>query len=122
MTTKLFAPHGYWLLTPEEKSHICNGMGAKDSLLTLLIPNCFYGLDMSEAGNIHDYMYSIGLSAEDKRRADDAFLNNMMRLVNTKGGWLAWLRRRRAILYYEAVHYAGGPAFWQGKNRPQEYR
>lgn len=121
-TIKLFAPEAYWALPAEEKAQICNGMGAKDSLVSFFIPNTFYGLNLEEAGNIHDYMYHVGTSQADKEEADRVFLNNMMRIVNHKGGLLAPLRRRRAILYYEAVHYAGGEAFWANKNKPEEER
>jgi len=122
MPIELFAPAAYWDLGADEKATICNGMGAKDSLVSYFIPNTVYGLDLTEAGNIHDYMYHVGWTVEDKRRADEVFLNNMMRIVNHQGGWLAPLRRRRAVLYYEAVLYAGGPAFWSGKNKPEEFQ
>ena len=113
---KLFAPVGYLDLTPLEKKGICNGMGAKDSALSALIPNTMWFLDVTEAGNIHDYMYHVGTTIADKEEADRVFLNNLMRLINNKGGWLSFLRRRRAIKYYEAVFYCGGDAFWEGKN------
>lgn len=122
MSVKLFAPAGYWQLSADDQAKICNGMGAKDSLVSYFIPNTFYGLDLTEAGNIHDYMYHVGQATEDKRRADEAFLNNMMRIVDAQGGWMAPLRRRRAVLYYEAVLYCGGPAFWEGKNKPEEFQ
>ncbi|OMH36284.1 hypothetical protein BGP75_10090 [Motiliproteus sp. MSK22-1] len=70
-----------------------------------------YGLDVEEAGNIHNYMYHIGKTAEDKAEADRTFLNNMLRLINNRGGFLALLRRRRALKYYKAVVYFGGAAF-----------
>ncbi len=112
----LFAPKYYYLLTPEEKKDICNGMGAKDSVLSAMVPNTMWFLDVTEAGNIHDYMYYIGKTIEDKEEADRVFLNNLMRIINNKGGWLGPLRRRRAMKYYEAVYYFGGSAFWEGKN------
>ena len=87
-------------------------MGAANSLISRWIPNTMYGLDVEEAGNIHDYMYHIGRTIEDKAEADRTFLNNMLRLINDRGGLLAPLRRRRALKYYEAVVYFGGPAFW----------
>ena len=112
----LKAHPAYYELSPEEKAEICNGMGAKDSLLAKLIPNTMYCLDVSEAGNRHDLRYHIGQTEEDKREADREFLDNLLIIINNYGGWLAWLRRRRALKYYEAVYYKGHEAFWKGKN------
>lgn len=113
--TRLSAPGAYYRLSPGEKKEICNGMGAKDSLLSNFIPNTMYGLDVEECGDIHDLQYHIGTTIEDKKSADRTFLNNLLRVINDKGGWLAPLRRRRALKYYEAVVYFGGPAFWANK-------
>lgn len=112
----LFIPSGYLELTFLQKKQICNGMGAKDSALSALIPNTMYGLDVTEAGNIHDYMYYVGHTIQDKQEADRIFLNNLLRIINNYGGWLAFLRRRRALKYYEAVLYFGGPSFWETHN------
>jgi len=111
----LSAPDEYYSLSDADKAIICNGMGAKDSLLSSFIPNTMYGLKVEECGNIHDYQYGVGSTIEDKKEADRTFLNNMLRVINDKGGWLASPRRRRALKYYEAVVYFGGPAFWEGK-------
>ena len=115
--TKLFAPPEFWGLSQDEKSEICNGMGAKDSLLSALIPNTFFGLDMTICADIHDYMYFVGKTIEDKNEADRSFLNNMLRVINSKSanGFMRWIRRRRAMQYYNAVAEFGGPAFWDGK-------
>lgn len=112
----LFSPPGYKELAPEDKAKICNGMGAANSLISRWIPNTMYGLDVEEAGDIHDYGYYIGTTLEDKKSADRVFFNNMLRIINEEGGMLAPLRRRRALKYYEAVVYFGGPAFWEGKS------
>ena len=111
----LIAQPEYRQLTPEQKGSICNGMGAKDSLLSSFIPNTMYGLDVEEAGNIHDFDYHVGLTAHDKRRADRVFLLNMFTLINERGGFLAFLRRRRALKYYEAVKEFGDDAFFANK-------
>jgi len=120
MANELFAPPEYWKLTPEEKKVICNGMGPKG--YGLLVPDTMYGLDVSEAGNIHDFMYLIGHTIEDKEAADRTFLNNMLRIIEAKSKlWiLKYIRRRRALTYYIAVKDFGGPAFWSGKNKPEE--
>ena len=117
---ELYLPSGYSELTPEEKAKLCNGMGAKNSLISRWIPNTMYGLDVEEAGNIHDYMYHVGRTWQDKEFADDKFRWNMFELIDNKGGWLASFRRRRALKYYEAVLYFGDDAFWAGGLREEK--
>jgi hypothetical protein len=60
MYIELKAHSAYYTLSQEDKAEVCNGMGAKYSLLAKLIPNTMYGLDVSEAGNRHDLRYYIG--------------------------------------------------------------
>jgi hypothetical protein len=69
-------------------------------------------------------MYIHGVTNEDKKTADRVFLNNMMRIIDAAGGWwlLKKLRRRRARIYYEALRFGGGPAFWRGKNKETEIK
>jgi len=57
----------------------------------------------------------VGSSDEDKKIADLRLLCNLMVLINKKGGFLKWFRRRRALKYYEAVREFGDDAFWSGK-------
>lgn len=85
----------------------CNGCGTK-GLGGWLVPDTLWGLDISEACNIHDWMYAEG---NDKAHADLIFLYNMLVLVAQRGGWLAPLRRHRAVKYYLAVADLGGLAF-----------
>lgn len=74
-----------------------------------------YGLDCAEAFNIHDYDYEVGVSRADKDRADRNLLCNLMTLIDQCGGWLRFLRNRRALKYYEAVNCLGDAAFFKGK-------
>jgi len=69
-------------------------------------------------------MYAIGQTLEDKEIADRVFLNNMLRLIETRTccGLLKRLRGQRASLYFNAVHVFGGPAYWAGKNKSDEVR
>jgi len=82
------------------------------------VPETIWLLDISEACNIHDWMYIAGSTIADKDEADRVFLNNMLRLIEAAGGWrlVQRLRRNRAWIYYQAVGRFGGPAFWSGKN------
>lgn len=112
---KLDSTQGYKDLihTPDLKAKICNGAGAEGKWISSFIPNTMYGLDVEEAFNIHDYDYHIGGARSHKNVADRRMLENLMILINANGGLLAFFRRRRAMKYYEAVHYKGDDAFFK---------
>jgi hypothetical protein len=115
---QLYAPAGYWNLTPEEHRFMCDGCGR--GILSIVIPDVVFGLRITAACDIHDYMYLVGDTYEDKQAADRVFLNNMLRLVEARTDW-DWLKKLRAAtcyLYYLAVDKLGGPSFWARKNAP----
>lgn len=122
MALKLFAPEEYWKLTPEAKKEICNGCGPKS--LWFLVPDTLYGLNITEACNIHDYMYLVGEGDQGKIDADEVFMNNMVRLIEygTKYKLMKWLRYKRAFKYFTAVSIFGGPTYWKNKNKETEYK
>ena len=120
-TAQLYAPKNYWTLSPEDHAMICNGCGAANAKFDF-VPDTIYGLGVNPACNIHDYMYLMGETIDDKKEADRVFLNNLLRLIDHKGGWRRFLRRRRALKYYNAVVELGGPAFWDGKNAPGTFK
>jgi len=113
---ELISTDEYKRLTPEMKAKICNGAGAAGQWISSFIPNTMWGLDCEEVFNIHDFDYYSGTSWADKDLADSRMFRNLLRVINHRGGLLAFLRRRRALKYYEAVHVAGDEAFWKGKN------
>ena len=118
--TKLFAPESYWKAPASLVKEVCNGCGTK-GLGGWLVPETLYGLSITEACQIHDWMYWEGKTIFDKQSADRAFLNNMLRIIENESiGILKQLRRGRAIKYYGAVVDFGGPAFWKNKNKPEE--
>lgn len=120
---ELYAPEQYWRLGREAIKEITNGCGP-GGWLRALVPDTIWGLDISEACDIHDYMYAVGLTNEDKEVADRVFLNNIVRLINAKTRYwvLKRLRYRRASTYYLAVKNFGGPFFWSGKNPVETLR
>lgn len=72
---------------------------------------------------------------EDKEESDRALLNNIVRVINhrfdtsgkfyRRSGYGLLLKKRRlarAMTYYAAVRDFGGPAFWNNKNKPENYR
>lgn len=113
----LYAPDGYVRASPEVRRKVVNGCGTS-GWKGAVVPETLWGLNVSAACNIHDWMYAEGTTISDKGTADRTFLNNMLRIIDAAGGpWLLkTLRRRRAKTYYEAVHVFGGPAFWHEKN------
>lgn len=116
--TTLYAPAEYWTASPEKKKEVCNGCGPFGKFD--FVPDNILSLDISEACDIHDWMYTFGATIEDKAEADRVFLNNILRLIegdtSRLGRWLKPFRRRRALLYYEMVTAFGGPAYWKDKN------
>jgi hypothetical protein len=120
---KLFAPQSYWNAPLAVKEEITGGCGT-GKLGDYLAPDTVWFLSIKKACQIHDWMYFIGETYEDKKEADRVFLNNMNRIIdaNTKWFWLRRRRRARAKFYYKAVKYYGGRAFWKGKNSDVEYR
>jgi len=121
MTPLLYAPESYVSAPPEVRAAVANGCGPGGWKVDI-VPDTIWGLDISAACNIHDWMYAAGTTIADKDEADRVLLNNMLRLIEAAGGWriLRALRRHRARIYYEAVRHFGGPAFWAGKNRDTE--
>ena len=113
----LWAPAGYWQLEPEQKKKICNGVGPAN--WGWLIPETIWGLSMTEAADIHDYMYHMGKTLGDKKHADMVFLNNMSRIIEqeTWWGWLKAIRLNRAKLMYKAVDKFGESAFFANKDK-----
>ena len=107
---------GYEELTPLQKKRICNGAGARNDWRSAFIPNTIYGLDCTEVFNVHDYAYHIGKTIDDKKRADFDMLRNLITLINSTGNiFTRWLRRIRAIDYYNAVSEFGDAAFFMDK-------
>lgn len=119
--TKLFAPQGYWQQTGEQRKASCNGCGTK-GFMGWLVPDTIYLLNVTEACNIHDFMYAAGQTQADKEEADRVFLNNMVRIINANGGLFRPLRLRRAKTYFHFVDQLGGPAFWDNKNQAIQFK
>lgn len=117
MKDLLYAPESYTRATPEVRAAFTNGCGT-GGWKGKLVPETAWGLSLTPACNIHDWMYAVGETLQDKQEADRVFLNNMLRLIEHRGGWwwVQSLRRIRAKDYFDAVYCFGGPAFWDGKN------
>ena len=104
----LLIPEGFNQLTQEVKDAICNGMGPKG--WGWLVPDHFFGLDMTKIGNIHDFGYYQGGNGWDKITADLVFLYNCLRWI-----WLNNEKKYRryfmALRYFTAVFWGGKKSF-----------
>lgn len=107
---------GFAGLTPVQRRGICNGAGAKGSILSKFIPNTMWGLDCIEAFDRHDYDYWAGDTEEHKFQADLNLLVNLAIIIIHGSPLLSLPRLCRAAKYYLAVHYRGHDAYW--KNKP----
>ena len=112
----LIVPQSYVDASEAEKASVCNGCGTA-GWKGKLVPETMWGLRISEACQVHDWMYREGKTESDKVFADMLFLRNLLRMINAHGGWLKVLRRYRAMSYYNAVAEAGNAAFWAGKDK-----
>lgn len=120
MDYQLYAPQSFIAASAAVRAVVTNGCGAKGWKVDL-VPDTLYGLDVADVCDIHDWMYAEGETIADKDEADRVLLNNLLRKIaaKTKYVWLRWLRRKRALKYYQAVAEFGGPAFWAEKNKPE---
>ena len=116
---KLYAPISYYEASDDDKLEICNGCGAKDGIK---VPDTMYGLDVSEACFIHDWMYAEGKTLADFYFANAMFLLNLCFIVMGGSKWLAPLRLARATKYFLAVQEWGESAFWVDKKPNKEMR
>lgn len=114
----LKAPAAYWQLSIEQHAEICNGCGARDGID---VPDTVYLLSIKRACNIHDYMYQVGTTAEEKIEADRTFLANMNAIIKKESVFfLKGPRMVRAREYYLAVKYFGHDAFYNAKPIPTQ--
>jgi len=110
----LIAPESYWWSTSDQVDSVCNGCGPA-GWKNAIVPDAMWGLDISQACQIHDWMYEFGSTQMDKDIADDLFLTNLIAIIDDHGGWLKWPRSYRAMTYYRAVADAGNSSFWRNK-------
>ncbi|MCB0369033.1 MAG: hypothetical protein KDD45_06155 [Bdellovibrionales bacterium] len=101
----LIAPIEYWNVTALIKPSFINGCGS--GITERIVPDSLFGLDISEACSIHDYMYELG---KDRTKANDVFLDNMISIIErrTNSMILKGLRKMKAYIYYYAVKLFGG--------------
>lgn len=115
---QLYAPNSYYNATCEEKRKVCNGCGSKGGIK---VPGTFYGLDITPACNIHDWMFEKGTTYGDFLFANAMFLLNLVLLVIEGSNWfMKILRLARATKYFLAVALKGQDAYWKNKTKNEE--
>jgi hypothetical protein len=116
-STGLLAPLEYWAVPPEDMHlHVTGRCGPGKGLGDKLVPETIWGLPITKACEIHDFMYTFGEKTEDYKQASDrVFLANILTIIDreTKFGWLKYLRRQRAYKYYDAVAMLGDSSFYK---------
>jgi hypothetical protein len=128
--TYLDAPDEYWELTEEQLEELTGGCGP-GHIGDYLVPDKLYGvINIKPACRIHDYMYAVGTTEEDKKEADRIFLNNMKQIIlwETAGWYDDPVRQekvreeceRQAKTYHMMVATFGGRSFWKGKREDIE--
>ena len=55
--------------------------GPGKGIVSWVIPEDLFGLDVREPCGVHDFMYSKGKTKADKIKADETFLHNLLCLV-----------------------------------------
>lgn len=116
----LIAPQSYRDATPAERAEVVNGCGPGGWRLDL-VPDDLLGLDITEACNIHDWMYHAGDCEQDRHEADRTLLSNLLSLIRSvyeepDSSLAAYLTRREgAWVYYKAVSDFGHHSFWADK-------
>lgn len=105
---QLIAPPEYTSLPKEELSKIVNGCGAAGARFDI-VPDTMWGLDISEACNVHDLDYHLHRLPFEVCNA--IFLANCALLISAGSRWLMIPRLVRACTYFLAVHCAGKKAY-----------
>lgn len=110
----LYAPLTFHNASCKEKKKVCNGCGAKGGIK---VPNTMYGLDISQACNIHDWMFQEGKTLADFSFANAMFIVNLNRIIAQKSAnkFMVSLRLLRASKYFTAVALCGQKAYWANK-------
>jgi hypothetical protein len=98
---------------------VCNGCGAAGSWFKP--PKTMWGLSVELACFLHDWDWHHAKTEQERRRADQRFLLNLLIIIEEKSQnrITRGLRTIRAAEYYAAVRDYGDEAFWANKERPQ---
>lgn len=110
----LAAPRSFWQFKDEiDFKLVVNGCGPS-GVGDRLVPDSVWGLKITDACAIHDWMFTVFNDEKGFGLANQVFLDNMVRINKdkTKWGWLRKLRSRRILKYYYAVKNFGRVFFY----------
>ena len=114
MIESLIIPESFRRAAGHEIETNTNGCGPS-GWLDLVVPDEFFGVDVSFACQVHDWMYYTGRSWDDKIRADIAFLHNLLTIALEDyyeiSDYKRVQRMRRCYTYFRAVERYGHYAF-----------
>lgn len=121
--TKLYAPEAYWQLSLSARAETVNGCGPA-GWKGRYVPDHLLWVKITEACNIHDFMYLVGQTEADREQADRVFLNNILRIVEAaSANWFTrYARRKLALHYYSVVRDMGAVYFWADKNPDETFK
>ncbi len=79
------------------------------------MPETFWGLRMSAACFVHDYMWvKAERTWEAFHHSNSIFLHNLLAIIDSAGGFVRYFRCYRAVTYYMFVDSAF-KIFWRNK-------
>lgn len=94
--------------------------GAGKGLSDVIVPETLWGLKVSPACFVHDFMWDEASPTwNDFHISNSVFLRNILSIVecNSASSILKRLRMYRAVTYYNAVDSIGESVFWNIKTR-----
>ena len=104
-------PPGFANLDQEQRAKfLAAPCGPGKGVISWIVPEDLFGLDVRQCCAVHDYSYSRGKTKSDKIEADITFLHNLLFCVIT-GRARMKSRATLAIIYYLAVRFFGGCAY-----------
>jgi hypothetical protein len=91
--------------------------GAGQGFGDIIVPETLWGLRISAACFIHDWMWNNADCTWEYFHSSNAiFLRNMLEIIETQSIWmLKPFRRHRASMYFAAVDTVGASVFWKEK-------
>jgi hypothetical protein len=124
---KLYAPAAYWSMHPKDKEMLCSEENRKKFYF---INNKILWIDITEAINILMYMYHIGRDRFDLEGAHNVFMNNIVRIIESKMRKYFWKKLNPIITlclyiaskYYNKILNYGPVIFWENKNSSLRYK
>ena len=110
----LYEPISYINATEEEKKAVCNGCGAKNGKKVF---ESFFGLDIKEGCQIHDWSFYIGQTLGDFFFSNLMFMWNLFVLVYNGSNWFTLSFRLPLVFAYflGVMTRKGRDAFWVDK-------